>query len=95
MANVLTVLKLVPNESELEQDNFINNSIIPKCKEYEVELIKHDKEPLAFGMFAILIYIKNIDSEEGADKLNAFQEELENSDDLQSVELQHQTLIDY
>jgi len=28
---------------------------------------------LAFGMFALLLYLKNIDSEEGSDKLNSFQ----------------------
>lgn len=95
MANVLTILKLVPSEADLDQENFVNNSIFPKCKEYGVELLKFDKEPLAFGMFALLVYLKNIDSEEGADKLNTLQEEFESMDSLQSIELQQQTLIDY
>jgi len=95
MANVLTILKLVPSEADLVQEDFVNNFIKPKCEEYGVELVKFDKEPLAFGMFALLIYLKNVDSEEGADKLNTLQEEFENMDSLQSIELQHQTLIDY
>ncbi|MFW9929034.1 MAG: hypothetical protein ACFFD1_06560 [Candidatus Thorarchaeota archaeon] len=95
MTNVLTILKLVPNDSELDFNSYIKNTIVPKCKEHNIEYIKQDKEPLAFGMFALVIYIKNEDSEDGADELNAFQEELEGSDDLQAVELQQQTLIDY
>ena len=95
MANVLTILKLVPSDSELDQESFIKNTVIPKCKDFAIEYIKSDKEPLAFGMFALQIYVKNVDSEEGADNLNSFQEFLENSDELQSVELQQQTLIDY
>ena len=95
MANVLTVLKLVPDGSDFEQDKFISDVLNPLLKKYNIEYIKKESEPIAFGLEALIIYVKNEDSEEGADNLNNFQEELENLENIQAVELQHQTLIDY
>jgi translation elongation factor EF-1beta len=95
MANVLTIYKLVPNDSEFAYERFIETIITKICSKHEIEYIKYDKEPLAYGMYAMLLYVKNHDSEEGADALNAFQEELEQLEDLQTVELQQQTLSDY
>lgn len=95
MANVLTVLQLIPNDSEMNFDDFIENSIQTLCKEHEIEYLKYEKTPVAYGLYAMLLYIKNSDSDEGADQLNAFQEAIEGLNEVQTIELQNQTLIDY
>ena len=95
MANVLTVLQLIPNDAELVFDDFIDNTIRSLCEEHEIEYIKYEKTPVAYGLFALVLYVKNPDSEEGADQVNAFQEVLQGLEEIQTVELQNQTLIDY
>ena len=95
MANVLTVLQLVPNDTEIDFESFVENIIHALCEEHEIEYIKYEKAPLAFGLYAMVLYVKNPDSDEGADQLNAFQDALQGLDEIQTIELQNQTLIDY
>ena len=94
MANVLTVLRLVP-DTQVENIKTFLTPIKKLCKEHQIEFMKYDKEPMSYGMFSILLYVKNPDSEEGAETLGTFQESLEGAGTLQSVEVHTQTLIDY
>ena len=95
MANVLTVLKIVPSDTEFNKEEFINNVFKGLCEEHNIEYLKYDEEPVAYGLVAILAFLKNADSEDGADDLNALQETLEGMEDLSSIELQGQTLTDH
>lgn len=95
MANVLTILKIVPSDTELNHEDFVNNVFKGLCEENNIEFLKFDKEPVAYGLVAILAFIKNPDSEDGADDLNALQETLEGMDDLSTIEIQTQTLTDH
>ena len=95
MANVLTILKIVPNDTEFNKEDFINNVFKGLCEENNIEYLKYDEEPVAYGLVAMLTYLKNPDTEEGADDLNSLQETLEGMEDLSSIELQNQTLTDH
>jgi translation elongation factor aEF-1 beta len=95
MANVLTVLKIVPNDTEFNKEDFINNVFKGLCEENNIQYLKYDEEPVAYGLVAMLAFLKNPDTEEGADDLNALQETLEGMEDLSSIELQNQTLTDH
>ena len=95
MANVLTILKIVPSGTELDREDFVNNVLKGLCEENNVEFVKYEEEPVAYGLVAILAYLKNADTEDGADDLNSLQETLEGNDDLSSVEVQVQQLTDH
>ena len=95
MANVLTIIKIVPSDTELNHEDFVNNVFKGLCKENDIEFLKYEKEPVAYGLEAILAYLKNPDSEDGADNLNNLQETLEGMDDLSTIEIQTQTLTDH
>ncbi len=95
MANVLTVLKIVPSDTELNREDFVNNVLKGLCEENNIEFVKYDEEPVAYGLVAILAFLKNPDSEDGAEDLNSLQESLEGMDDLSSIEIQVQNLTDH
>lgn len=95
MANVLTVLKIVPSDTEFNREEFVNNVFKGLCEENNIEYLKYEEEPVAYGIVAILAYIKNPDSEDGADDLNVLQETLEGNEDLSNVEVQVQQLTDH
>ena len=95
MANVLTVLKIVPSDTEFNREEFVNNVFKGLCEENNIEYLKYEEEPVAYGIVAILAYIKNPDSEDGADDLNALQEILEGNEDLSNIEVQVQQLTDH
>ncbi|MHA2363135.1 MAG: hypothetical protein ACXAC7_04205 [Candidatus Hodarchaeales archaeon] len=96
MANVLTILKLTPSDPELNREEFVINVIEKQlCKECNVEYLKYDEEPLAFGIYLIKPYFKTPDSEEGTDNINKLEELLSEREELQNVEMDLQTLMDH
>lgn len=95
MANVLTVLKIVPSDTELNREDFVNNVLKGLCEDNNIEFVKYDEEPVAYGLVAILAFLKNPDSDEGAEDLNSLQESLEGMEDLSSIEIQVQSLTDH
>jgi len=96
MANVLTTIKIVPSDPEMDREKFVKEVLIDDlCPKTNIQFIKYDEEPVAYGIIAILAYIKNPDSEDGADDLNTFQELLEERDDISDIELHMQTLMDH
>jgi len=95
MANVLTVLKIVPSDTEFNREEFIDNVFKGLCEDNNIEYMKFDEEPVAYGLVAMLAFIKNADSEDGAEDLNTLQETLEGMEDLSSIEIMGQTLTDH
>ena len=97
MSNVLTVLKIVPASPDLDREKFVDEVLKNDlCKQTNIELLKYEEEPVAYGIVAILAYLKNEDSSNGADDLNKLQEMLEaREDDISLVEITMQTIMDH
>lgn len=77
MANVPTVLQLVPTDVDMSFDNFIENTIQTLCEELKIESLKYEKTPMAYRLYDNGALCKNLDFDEDADQLDAFQEALE------------------
>ncbi len=93
MANVLTVLKVVPNETSLRKEqieNLVKEKII---SELPLEILRVEEQPLAFGLYATILYVKGADSEEGSAAIDALQEKLEGFEQIEDVEVLQQTLM--
>ena len=97
MSNVLTILKIVPASPDLNREKFVDDVLIKDyCKKLDIEFLKYEEEPVAYGIVAIIAYLKNQDSGEGADQLNKFQEMLEaREDEISLVEMTMQTIMDH
>lgn len=93
MSNVLTVLKVVPNEPSMRKEQveqLVKDKILGNLP---LELLRMEEQPLAFGLYATIIYVKGADSEEGSAAVDALQEKLEEMEEIEDVEVLQQTLI--
>ena len=96
MANVLTILKITPSNPALDREDFVKNILANKlAKECDIEFLKYDEEPIAFGIFAIKAYLKNEDSEKGTQDIEHLTELLEQHESISTVEMDMQTLVDH
>lgn len=97
MSNVLTILKIVPSDPALDREKFVKDVLINDfCKQTNIEFLKYEEEPVAYGIVAILAYLKNADSEDGTEDLNKFQELLEQrEDEISLIEINMQTIMDH
>lgn len=96
MANVLTIIKVVPSDPNVDREKFVEEVLIEGvCKECNVEFLKYDEEPLAFGVYAIKAYMKNADTEQGSEDISKLQELLDEREDVGNVEMDMQTLMDH
>ncbi len=93
MANVLTVLKVIPNEPSMRKEQ-IEQLVKEKILgDLPLELLRVDEQPLAFGLYATILYVKGADSEEGSAAIDALQGKLEAMDQIEDVEIMQQSLI--
>ena len=92
MANILTVLKVIPNDPNIDRSEIASIITENVAKKAEVEVIRTDEIDLFFGIVALRVYVKVPDSEEGGAKLNAYQESIEALEFVESVEVEGQTL---
>ncbi len=93
MSNVLTVLKIVPNDTAMRKEQveqLVKDEIL---RELPLEILRLEEQPLAFGLYATIIYVKGEDSEEGSAAVDALQEKLEALEQIEDVEVMQQTLI--
>jgi len=96
MANVLTILRITPSDPSLNREDYVNDVLKNKLsKECNVEFLKYDEEPVAFGIYAIKAYFKNEDSETGTQDIEKLQELIEQNNSISSVEMDMQTLMDH
>ena len=92
MGNTLTVLKVIPTSPEVDREALINkvsNEMTPDV----IEVLKTEEQPLYYGLFSIFFYMKHPDSEEGSESLNTLQEGILSLEDVESVEVEAQTLM--
>ena len=76
MSNVLSILKVIPISPEVDRDEIVNRAQNELRKDLNLEILKKEEEPLFFGLYAIKLFIKTADSEEGTETLQKFEDRL-------------------
>jgi translation elongation factor aEF-1 beta len=95
MSNVLSVLKVIPTSPEVNRDEIVSRAQNELTNGLKLEILKKEEEPLFFGLYAIKLFVKTADSEEGTETLQAFEDRLIALDEVDNCEIELQTIIDY
>ena len=95
MSNVLTILKVFPSSPEADREAILSKASKDLTDGIELEVLKHEEEPLFFGLVAIKLFVKTVDSTEGNEVLENYQQRLLELDDIDNCEVELQTIIDY
>ncbi|MHA1941173.1 MAG: hypothetical protein ACW97P_05555 [Candidatus Hodarchaeales archaeon] len=95
MSNVLTILKVIPVSPETDREELLSVIQTKLVKGLDLEILKKEEEPLFFGLFAIKLFVKTEDSDEGNEVLESFQQKLLDLEKIDNCEVELQTIIDY
>ncbi len=95
MSNVLSILKIIPTSPEINRDEIVSHAQTELRKGLDLEILKNEEEPLFFGLYAIKLFVKTADSEEGTETLQNFENRLLALDEVDNCEIEIQTIIDY
>jgi translation elongation factor aEF-1 beta len=95
MSNVLTIIKVVPTSPDADREEILEKAKTDLTKGIELEILKCEDEPLFFGLVALKMYVKTVDSEEGNEVLEKFQQRLVDLEEIDNCEVELQTIIDY
>ncbi|MHA2244918.1 MAG: hypothetical protein ACXADY_08100 [Candidatus Hodarchaeales archaeon] len=95
MSNVLSILKILPTSPEVNRDEVVSHAENELRKDLNLEILKKEEEPLFFGLYAIKLYVKTADSEEGTETLQEFEDRLVALEEVDNCEIELQTIIDY
>ncbi|MHA2174519.1 MAG: hypothetical protein ACXAB2_06485 [Candidatus Hodarchaeales archaeon] len=95
MSNVLTILKIIPTSPETDREELLSVIQTKLVKGLDLEILKKEEEPLFFGLFAIKLFVKTEDSDEGNEVLESFQQKLLDLEKIDNCEVELQTIIDY
>ncbi|UCE12352.1 MAG: hypothetical protein JSV04_09130 [Candidatus Heimdallarchaeota archaeon] len=95
MSNVLSVLKIIPTSPEVNRDEIVTRAQNELIKGLELEILKKEEEPLFFGLYAIKLFVKTADSDEGTETLQNFENRLVALEEVDNCEIELQTIIDY
>lgn len=95
MSNVLSILKVIPISPEVDREAIVKHAQEELTRGLELEILKREEEPLFFGLIAIKLFVKTSDSDEGTATLQSFEDRLIELDDVDSCEIELQTIIDY
>lgn len=95
MSNVLSIIKVIPTSPEADREDIINKTKTDLIKGIELEILKYEEEPLFFGLVALKLFVKTVDSEEGNEVLEKFQQRLIDLEEIDNCEVELQTIIDY
>ena len=95
MSNVLTILKVIPTSPEANREEILSKAQNELMKELEIELLKYEEEPLFFGLVALKLFVKTVDSEEGNEVLQTYEQRLLDLEEIDNCEVELQTIIDY
>ena len=95
MSNVLSIIKVFPTSPEADREDIISKAKNDLIKGIELEILKYEEEPLFFGLVALKLFVKTVDSEEGNEVLEKFQQRLIDLDEIVNCEVELQTIIDY
>ncbi|MFX0182977.1 MAG: hypothetical protein ACFE95_07855 [Candidatus Hodarchaeota archaeon] len=95
MSNVLSVMKVVPTSPEVNREEIVSRAQNELSKDLNLEILKREEEPLFFGLYAIKLFIKTADSDEGTKTLQTFEDRLIALKEVDNCEIELQTIIDY
>ena len=95
MSNVLSILKIFPTSPEVNRDEVVSHAENELRKDLNLEILKKEEEPLFFGLYAIKLYVKTADSDEGTETLQEFEDRLIALEQVDNCEIELQTIIDY
>ena len=95
MSNVLSILKIFPTSPEVNRDEVVSHAENELRKDLNLEILKKEEEPLFFGLYAIKLYVKTADSDEGTETLQEFEDRLIALEEVDNCEIELQTIIDY
>lgn len=95
MSNVLTILKVIPASPEVNREDLLTRAKNELLNGLQVEILKHEEEPLFFGLVALKLFVKTEDSDEGNEILQKYEQRLLDLEDVDNCEVELQTIIDY
>lgn len=95
MSNVLSVLKIIPTSPDVNRDEIVTRAQNDLIKGLDLEILKKEEEPLFFGLYAIKLFVKTVDSDEGTETLQNFEDRLVALEEVDNCEIELQTIIDY
>ena len=95
MSNVLSIIKVFPTSPEVDREDILSRAKTDLTKGIELEILKYEEEPLFFGLVALKLFVKTVDSEEGNEVLEKFQQCLIDLEEIDNCEVELQTIIDY
>lgn len=95
MSNVLSILKVIPTSPEVNRDEIVSRAQGELLKGLDLEILKKEEEALFFGLYAIKLFVKTADSEEGTETLQNFEDRLLALEEVDNCEIELQTIIDY
>ncbi len=95
MSNVLSILKVIPTSPDVNRDEIVARAQGELLKGLDLEILKKEEEPLFFGLYAIKLFVKTADSDEGTETLQNFEDRLLALEEVDNCEVELQTIIDY
>ena len=95
MSNVLTILKVIPTSPEADREDLLSKARNELIDGLQLEILKHEEEPLFFGLVALKLFVKTEDSPEGNEVLQQFEKRLLDLEEIDNCEIELQTIIDY
>ena len=95
MSNVLSILKIIPTSPEVNRNEVVSHAQTDLIKDLDLEILKKEEEPLFFGLYAIKLFVKTADSDEGTETLQEFEDRLIALEEVDNCEIELQTIVDY
>ena len=95
MSNVLSILRIIPTSPEVDRDAIVTRAQTELREGLDLEVLKREEEALFFGLYAIKLYVKTVDSDEGTETLQRYEDRLIALEEVDNCEIELQTIIDY
>ena len=95
MSNVLSILRIIPTSPEVNRDEIVSRAQTELRAGLDLEVLKREEEALFFGLYAIKLFVKTADSDEGTETLQKYEDRLMALEEVDNCEIELQTIIDY
>ncbi|MFX1515820.1 MAG: hypothetical protein ACFFC6_05880 [Promethearchaeota archaeon] len=95
MSNVLSILRIIPTSPEVNREEIVSRAQTELRAGLDLEVLKREEEPLFFGLYAIKLFVKTADSDEGTETLQKYEDRLMALEEVDNCEIELQTIIDY
>ena len=95
MSNVLSILRVIPTSPEDDREDIVSRAQTELREGLDLEVLKKEEEPLFFGLYAIKLFVKTADSDEGTETLQKYEDRLMALEEVDNCEIELQTIIDY